>query len=193
MNGFPMRMAAIAIGLAFGSGALAQTMSKTQYNAARDGIAAEYRTAKAACRSLSGNAKDICQAQASGEEKVAKAELDAKYKPSVDARYKARVARADANYSVAREECDDKAGNIKDVCVKEAKAALVAAKADALARKKTVDANNTASDMGADARKDAAVDKRDADYAVAKEKCEAFAGEMKNNCIGNAKARFGKS
>jgi hypothetical protein len=193
MNGFPMRVATVAIGLAFGSGALAQTMSKTQYNAARDGIAAEYRTAKAACRSLSGNAKDICKAQAGGEEKVAKAELDAKYKPSVDASYKARVARADANYSVAREECDDKAGNIKDVCVKEAKAALVSAKADALAQKKTVNANNTASDAGADARKDAAVDKRDADYAVAKEKCEAFAGEMKNNCIGNAKARFGKS
>jgi hypothetical protein len=35
---------------------------------------------------------------------------------------------------VAKEKCDDKAGNEKDVCVKEAKAALVRAKADAKAQ-----------------------------------------------------------
>ncbi|MHB8742367.1 MAG: hypothetical protein ACYC9L_04510 [Sulfuricaulis sp.] len=34
---------------------------------------------------------------------------------------------------MAKEKCDDKAGNDKDVCVKEAKAALVRGKADAQA------------------------------------------------------------
>jgi len=58
-----------------------------------------------------------------GKEKVAKAELEARYKPSEKNRYQARVAQADADYSVAKEKCDDKAGNEKDVCVKEAKAA----------------------------------------------------------------------
>jgi hypothetical protein len=46
---------------------------------------------------------------------------------------------------------------------------------------------------GADARKDAASDKRDADCAVAKEKCDAFASDAKSNCRKAAKVRFGKS
>lgn len=40
-----------------------------------------------------------------------------------------RVAMADANYAVAKEKCDDFAGNVKDVCVKESMAAAVTAKA----------------------------------------------------------------
>lgn len=43
-----------------------------------------------------------------------------------------------------------------------------------------------------DARPDADAAKRDADYAAAKDKCNAFTGEVKVNCLGNAKARFGK-
>jgi hypothetical protein len=146
---FNINAIAIAIGLAFSVGAIAQTMSKDEYKSAKDGIATEYKSAKAACGSLSGNAKDICLAEAGGNEKVAKAELEAKYKPSVDASYKVRVARADADYAVAREKCDDLAGNVKDVCVKEAKAAAVAAKADAKAQMKITNANETAAGTSA--------------------------------------------
>ena len=198
-----LTISAIAIGLAFSAGAMAQAVSKEQYQSGRDNIAADYKAAKAACGSLSGNANDICAAQASGREKVAKAQLEAEYKPSVEARYTVRVARADADYSVAREKCDDKAGHVKNVCVQEAKAAAVAAKADAKAWMKTANANekaaetaaaanNKANEKGADARKDAASDKRDADYAVAKERCEVFAGDAKSNCMNDAKAHFGK-
>ena len=35
--------------------------------------------------------------------------------------------------------------------------------------------------------------KRDADYAVAKEKCDVYAGGAKDYCVDQAKARFGKS
>ncbi len=182
MSGCRVIAIAMAIGLAFSAGAMAQTMSKEQYKSAKDGIAAEHKAAKAACGSLAGNARDICKAEAAGNERVAKAELEASYKPSVDASYKLRLARAAAVHSVAKEKCDDLAGNVKNVCVKEAKAAEVAAKADAKTQMKS-----------ADARKDAASDKRDADYAVAKEKCASFAGEAKSSCMNEAKARFGKS
>jgi hypothetical protein len=184
---------AVAVGLACSAAAFAQSMSKEQYQSAKDVIAADFKSNNTACGSLAGNAKDICKAQAGGEQKFARAELEAKYKPSVDASYKVRLARADANYAVAKEECDDKAGNVKEVCVKEAKAVSVAAKADAKAQMKSTNASNVASEKGADARKDAAADKRAADYAVAREKCDVFAGEVKANCLGNAKARFGKS
>ena len=111
------------------------------------------------------------------------------------------VAKAQAAYSVAKEKCDDKADNDKKVCVKEAKAAETRAKADAKAEMKTADANKSANEKstaarkeakqtGADARKDAAADKRSADYAVAKAKCDALAGDAKDRCMNEAKARY---
>ena len=44
-----------------------------------------------------------------------------------------------------------------------------------------------------EAKKDATEDKRDADYKVAAEKCDALAGDAKSSCIAAAKAKFGKS
>jgi len=41
--------------------------------------------------------------------------------------------------------------------------------------------------------KDAATEKRDADYAVAKEKCDVLASEAKLACMNQAKAMHGKS
>ena len=204
MNKITISAIALAVGLAFSAGAPAQNLTKDEYKAAKPGIAADYTTAKTACKSLAGNARDICMADAKGKEKVAKAELDARYKPSLKAQYNVRVAKADAEYSVAREKCDDKDGNVKDVCVKEAKSIRTAAKADARTQLKTADANKKANQETVEARikadkkslsarKDAASDKLDADYAVAKEKCDAFAGDAKNRCMTEAKARFGKS
>jgi len=195
---------AIAIGLAFSFGAMAQGMSKDEYKASTDAIVAEFKSAKASCDSLAANAKDVCMADANGKEKVAKAELEARYKPNEKARYDARIAKAQADYSVAKEKCDDKAGNEKDVCVKEAKAAETGAKADAKAQMKISQANKAAKETSgeaqmkaneekATARKAAAEQKRDADYAVAKEKCDVYAGGAKDYCVNQAKARFGKS
>jgi hypothetical protein len=168
-------------------------MTKADYKAQKDVIAADYKVGKAACKSLAANAKDICMATAKGKEKVAYAELEQTYQPSVDHRYKARVAVAEADYGVAREKCDDQAGNLKDVCIKEAKAAQTAAKADAKARMKIVDARIVASDKTVAARSDAAADKNNANYAVAIEKCAAFAGDAKAKCVAEAKITFGKN
>jgi hypothetical protein len=183
-----------------GSG-IAQTMSKDQYAAGKDRIAADYKAAKAACDGMSGNAKDICKAEAKGKEDTAKAELEMNYKPSAKNNYNAKVAKADADYKVANEKCDDMKGNDKKVCVKAAKDARVHAKADAEAElktgkaqmkatDKTIAANDKAADKIADANKDAANDKRKADYALEKAKCDALAGAAKDTCIGNAKARY---
>jgi hypothetical protein len=186
-------IAIVAAALSFGGGALdAHAMSKDEYKAGKDRIAADYKAAKASCDSLAGNTKDICVAEAKGKEKVAKAELENAYKPSDKHRYDASVAKAEANYAVAKERCDDKAGNDKKVCVKEAKAAETRAKADAKANMKVVKAGEKASEKSTDARKDAAEDKRDADYAVAKAKCDTLAGDAKDRCMADAKARFGK-
>ena len=189
--------------LAFSSGAIGQNMSKSEYKAAEKNIVIEYKSDKLKCSSFADNAKDICLAVAKGKEKVAKAELEARYKPSKKAGYEVSVVKAKADYAVAKEKCDDKAGNVKDVCVKEAKAALVSAKSDAKALLKTSKANATArqessaarvkaKEEKSEARQEAAADKRDADYAVAKEKCDALSGDAKEACVNKAKVHYGK-
>ena len=162
MNRIQMNALALAVSLGFSAGAMAENMSNADYSTAKDKIATEYKSGKAACNSLPANAKDVCVAQAKGVQKVARADLDASYKPSTKAHYEARVAKAEADYGVAREKCDDLSGNAKDVCVKEAKAAETTAKADAKAQMKTANANASAKETSSDARSKASSEKADA-------------------------------
>ena len=189
--------------LAFSSGVIAQNMSEMEYKSAGKSIVNEHNSDQIKCGLFADNDKDICMAVAKGKEKVAKAELEARYKPSKKAGYEVSVVKAKADYAVAKEKCDDKAGNVKDVCVKEAKAALVSAKSDAKALLKTSKANATArqessaarvkaKEEKSEARQEAAADKRDADYAVAKEKCDALSGDAKEACVNKAKVHYGK-
>jgi hypothetical protein len=179
-------------GLCFAGGAIGQTMSKDAHGAAIKKADAQYKMDKNACDSLSGNAKDICVQEAQGKEKVAKAEADAAYKNTPKARESARMAHADAAYDVAKEKCDDLSGNPKDVCVKEAKAAHVKAKADAKVDRVAADTRKNTTEKMTEVKRDAAEDKRDAEYKVAAEKCDALSGAAKDTCMNDAKARFGK-
>jgi hypothetical protein len=182
-----------AAGLCVAGGVSAQPMSKDARDMAIKNAEAQYKADKAACSSLSGNAKDICMEEAKGKEKIAKADAAAGYENTPKARENARDARADANYAVAKEKCDDLAGNAKDVCVKEAKAAHVKAMADAKVDRVASDTRKDAADKTAEAQRDAANDKRDADYKVAIEKCDSLAGAAKDSCVRDAKMRYGKS
>src|SRR6266508_5574638 len=175
-----------------GSTRLAAPITKDAYDTAVRNAETQYKADKDACASRSGHAKDICMAEASGREKVAKADAEAAYKNTPKAREDARVARAEATHNVAKEKCDDLTGNAKDICVKEADAALVKAKADAKVDRVAADTKEDSAMKQADARRQAAEDKRDADYKVAVEKCDAFTGSAKNTCISDAKLRYGK-
>ena len=162
--------------------AQAAAMSKSDYQSAKTRIKADYTTDKAGCASQAGNAKDICIEEGKAKEKLALAELEYGYSGKASDRYKVLVVKAETSYAVAKERCDDLTGNPKDVCVKEAKAVEVKALADAKLGKEI----NVA-------RKDAAADKRDADYKVALEKCDALAGDAKSSCVASAKMSFGKN
>jgi hypothetical protein len=192
----------VSAGLGFALPATAQAtspgttpsaMSKDAYTQARTDADAQYRVDRDACSSLSGNAKDICVARVKGKDTAAKADAAAAYENTPKARERAHVAHAQANYDVAVEKCDDLAGNRKDVCVKEAKAALVKGKADAKVDRVTADAHNETVTKRADARNEANTDVRDAEYKVAIEKCDALSGPAKESCVSGAKVQFGKS
>lgn len=192
MNKLDINAIALALSLMFSSGAMAEGMTKEEFKAGKDKISDQYKAAKAACKPLSGNVSDVCEVEARGKEHIALAELDAAYKPSLKTRYEVQVVKAEADYAVAKERCDERAGNAKDVCVKEAKAIEVAAKADAKAQMKSSDANTTANEKTSEARKDAKADKTDAQYAVAKEKCDTYSGTAKDRCLDQAKVNFNK-
>ena len=168
-------------------------ITKEAYDQRIKNAEAQYKADKDACASRSGNAKDMCLADAKGRENVAKADAEVALINTPKAREDAKVARAEANYNVAKEKCDELSGNSKDVCVKEASAVLVKAKADAKVDRVAAETRLDADTKQADARNEATKNKRDADYKVAIEKCDALAGTAKDSCVNGAKAQYGKS
>jgi hypothetical protein len=159
----------------------AYATTKAEYTSAKEHADADYKVAEGQCANLAGNPKDICKAEAKASQTKAKAAAEADYKNTDGARKDAAIAAADADYDVAKQRCDAKTGNEKDVCVKEAKAAQTRMVADA-----------KATNQSRSARKDAMADKTDAEYDVAIQKCDGFSGTAKDDCRRSTKARFGK-
>jgi hypothetical protein len=159
----------------------AANISPAVHDAARDQLKASYKAEREACDRLAGNAKDICIETAKGKEKVAMAHLQ--YQRSGDAKDLGKLAEAryEARYELAKEACDDQAGNAKDVCMATAKADRDKAKADAKANQQTRAARSDALDA-----------KEQADYKVAAERCDTLSGKDKDVCIASARARYGQ-
>ena len=168
--------AMVLIGLA---GVASANLTKPVYSQAKDEVKAMFKVERDKCGSMSGNAKDVCVERAKGQEKVALANLEYQYTGTVKDRNDYMEARYDASYKYAKEMCDDKSGNAKDVCVAEAKAEHDKAKADMKANKKM-----------AEAQSDALETKLKADYKVANERCDAMSGDAKDSCQASAKARY---
>jgi hypothetical protein len=153
----------IVISLFAATSISAFAMTKAEYSSAKNQVSADYKSAKAACKSMSANAKDICMAEAKGNEKVGKADLEARYSGKAKDQNNLMVAKAEAAY------------------VKEAKAAETKAKSDAKLTKTVKNATTDAMD-----------DQMTADYKVAIEKCDALSGDAKSACVTNAKTKFNK-
>ena len=190
--------------LAFGAGAVL-AVSDDQYKAAKRVLAAAYDANKDACKSLPGRSIALCKAEAHREFQIAIAGLEAAYAPSRSGSYKARVAIANAEYLVARRKCDDKLGDVKSLCAKEARAVLIADKAAAYASEDASIATRAVNEKAnaarkamreeeerTEARKDTAAERRDTDLRIAKEYCQTVSGESKLACVKEAEKRFGR-
>lgn len=92
--------------------------------------------------------------------------------------YKAAQNSIAAEYKSAKAGCDSLSANAKDVCMAEAKGKEKVAKAELEARNKPSEK----------ARNAVSIAKAEADYAVAKEKCDDKAGNDKKVCLKEAKA-----
>lgn len=205
MNAFAI-VAAASIFACGGALAADEGMSKDDYKASGARIDQEYDANKTKCDSFSGNAKDVCRAEAKARQRVARAELDARYKPGIRADYRVAEARADGAYEVAREKCDDLSGNPKDVCAKEAKAARTKAVADAKVARQNAQAGEKtervpsavsgtprkAEERAAEVKEEGAQDVDEARIKVAREKCDRFSGDAKEQCLEGIKKRPGR-
>lgn len=94
------------------------------------------------------------------------------------ATYRNVSQKAATEYKAATAKCDAKSGNDKDVCVAEAKAARARTESEAIAK------YNNSEKGRAGARSKVA----EADYEVAKAKCDAKSGAEKDSCMDNAKS-----
>ena len=171
----------IALSTAADASAAPGAESKAVYAHAKDKAELDYKAARAKCDVIAGNPKDVCVAEAKALRVRTQEEANALYRNTLKAYTASRLKIASANYDLDKVRCAALTGNDKDVCVQQAKSTLVAAQADAKADKKAIEA-----------RTDARDDKRDAEYKVALEKCDSFAGAVKDSCVSTAKSQYGK-
>ncbi len=164
----------------------ADAAAKDRYEATQKSAEAGYKASVARCKALKDNAKRVCVERAKGNEAIAKANAQADYEQTPKARYEAAVAKADADYRVAKLRCDDKKGNDEDVCVKDAEAAKTKAYGDA----KVMRTSRESSKDTMAARQDANAEADKAQYKAALERCDALAGNPKDTCEAHARARF---
>ncbi|WP_312548091.1 BON domain-containing protein [Massilia sp.] len=95
-----------------------------------------------------------------------------------DPAYRNVTQKAASEYKAATAKCDARSGNDKDVCMAEAKASRARTEAQAVAK------YDTSAEGKAKARSKVA----EAEYDVAKAKCDAKSGAEKDSCMDNAKS-----
>jgi hypothetical protein len=181
-----MPLLSVFLGMALGTWlgnaiAAPSAEAKAVYAQARGKAEADYKVARERCKAITGNPKDVCLAEAKAARVRAEEEASALYRNTLKDYTQSRLKIASANYDLDKVKCAALTGNDKDVCIKQAKSTLIAAQADARADKKAIEA-----------RTDARDDKRTAEYKVALEKCDAYAGAVKDSCVSAAKSQYGK-
>lgn len=98
-------------------------ISGDEYKREKDRIEADAKAAKAKCKDMKDNAKDVCMAEAKGNEKLAKKELDFKKNPNDKNRQDVEKMKAEVAYELAKEKCEDQKGAAEQAsCKKQAKA-----------------------------------------------------------------------
>jgi hypothetical protein len=179
---------ALLAGFAASAGA---AIPKDQYRRQLEQAQGRYKADSDTCKKMVGNAKDVCKLEARTSYNVAKAELNAQYKPTPKNDDKVRREKAEAAWRVASEKCDDLTANAKKVCKLDAKATYVAATSETALNRAVIDKGVNSRKANTE-RKEARDDVGQAEWVAAKGRCEALLGDSRNNCIGEIKKKFGK-
>lgn len=174
-------MTGMALAWAGPSAAWQAPDAKTAYQQAMDGAEKTFELAKARCDAIAGIPHEICITDARAARVRTEEEAGAAYKNTLAAYIQARMRIASAYHERDKTRCGALAGNDREVCLQQAKATLVASQADARADRKAIEA-----------RLDAHDEKIAAEYRVALQKCDAYAGAVKDQCVSTARTAYGK-
>lgn len=125
-------VSATAFGISAAVDSPRSLMSPVDYSAAKKAIESDIHAAMAKCRGEDTRSRDICRAEARADEMVRKADLEAQYRGTVAAAADAKLARAKAQYEVARTRCSEERSEDRLSCLRSARSekakALEAAK-----------------------------------------------------------------
>ena len=111
-------------------------ISGDEYKREKDRVEADAKSAKARCKDMKDNAKDVCMAEAKATEKVAKKELDYKKNPNDKNLADLEKMKVEAAYEVAKEKCEDSKDQSQVAsCKKQAKSEKDRAMASAKGKK----------------------------------------------------------
>jgi hypothetical protein len=109
-------------------------MAPSDYNAAKSVIDSDVRGALAKCGDAEIGTREVCKAEARADERVRKADLEARYRGTVGAAADAKIARVKARYDVAKARCSAERGEGRLACIRAARTdkakELAAAKTD---------------------------------------------------------------
>ena len=124
-------VSATALGIGAAVDSPRSLMSPVDFGAAKKAIEAESHAAMSKCRELDSQAKDMCKAEAKADERVRKADLEAQYRGTVAAATDAKLARAKAQYDLAKAKCSDQPSESRIACMRSARADKARALTDA--------------------------------------------------------------
>jgi hypothetical protein len=181
---------AAAAALAFCAAATAQVLSRGDYQAREQAIVDRSRADVAACAAVDGQAEDVCLAEAQATERIARADLAARYRPSAKARHHALVVAADSRHAVARVRCQEHSGVARNDCIAAATAQRTIARDAARALLNTAEANARASAQSDEDREEASSDTFAARYAAARQQCEVYVDRLKELCLSQTRTQF---
>jgi hypothetical protein len=120
-------LCSVAAGIAAASACAADA----PYAVELDRIEADYRVARERCENAAGHSPNVCVAEARAQRRIAQTELAARTSATPKSRYDARVARAEAEFEVAKERCGERPGPQREACINDARAAEARAKDEA--------------------------------------------------------------
>jgi len=123
--------AAVGIGATFDSPR--SLMTRQDYAQARSSLETQTRAALAHCRELESRERLLCRATARGDDRIRKAQLEARYRGTVEAAADVRLAKARAAFEIARVQCNDRSAEEKSSCLDDARAERSRALAAAIA------------------------------------------------------------
>jgi hypothetical protein len=112
-------------------------MARSDYDSAKAAIENDARQAYGKCREAGDDAREVCRAEARADERIRKADLEARYRGTVGAAAEAKASRAKAEFDVARARCASRHGSERLACMRAAREekakALTVAKSGAAA------------------------------------------------------------